>query len=78
MYLLLDTDNTYTVVDSLTSLTTSSRWWTSPSTAVQKYFDDRRAVVILRGCYDRAEVIAHFTDVKSYDDFLLLYPEFQI
>ena len=77
MYLLLDTDNTYTVVDSPTNLTTISRWWTSPSTAVQKYFDDPRAAVA-RGGYHRAKVIAHFTDVKSYDDFLLLYPEFQI
>lgn len=78
MYLLLDTDNTYTVVANLTNLATSAGWWTSPSTAVQKHFDAPRAVVIPRGCYDRAEVIAHFTDVKSYDDFLLLYPEFQI
>lgn len=77
MYLLLDTDNTYTVVDSLTNLTISSGWWTSPSTVVQKYFDAPRAVTP-RGCCYRAEVIAHFTDVKSYDDFLLLYPEFQI
>ena len=77
MYLLLDTDNTYAVTNSHTSPTTTSRWWSSPSIAVYKYFDDPHTVNGIVH-YPDAEVIAHFTDVKSYDDFLLLYPEFQI
>ena len=77
MYLLLDTDNTYAVVDNLINPTISSRWQFSPSIAIQRYFDDPRATNNLVYCPE-AEVIAHFTDVKSYDDFLLLYPEFQI
>ena len=77
MYLLLDTDNTYSVTDNPISPTITSHWWSSPSTAVQKYFDDpHTATPIIH--YLEAEVIAHFTDVTSYDDFLLLYPEFQI
>lgn len=78
MYLLFDaTDSTYTVVDSSTNPTISSGWWPSPSTAVQKYFDTCHAVFPWN-YYSKTKVIAHFTDVKSYDDFLLLYPEFQI
>ena len=77
MYLLSDTDNTYAVTDSHTSPTTTSRWWSSPSTAVQRYFYDPHKVNDLV-YYPDAEVIAHFTDVKSYDDFLLLHPEFHI
>lgn len=77
MYLLLDTDDTYLVIDSHTSPTITSHWWSSPSTAVQKYFDDPHAAIPIIH-YLEAEVVAHFTDVKSYDDFLLLYPEFQI
>ena len=77
MYLLLDTDDTYAIVDSFTNPTISSYWWSSPSIAVYKYFDDPHAAngIVY---YPEAEVIAHFTDIKSYDDFLLLYPEFQI
>ena len=77
MYLLLDTDDTYSVTDSPTSPTISSHWWSSPSIAIYKYFDDPHAAngIVF---YPDAEVISHFTDVKSYDDFLLLYPEFQI
>lgn len=77
MYLLLDTDDTYSVVDSPTSPTITSHWRSSPSIAVQKYFDDPHAAIPIIH-YPDAEVIAHFIDVKSYDDFLLLYPEFQI
>ena len=77
MYLLLDTDNTYAVTDSPTSPTISSHWWSSPSIAIHKYFVDPHAANGIVH-YPDAEVIAHFTDVKSYDDFLLLYPEFQI
>lgn len=78
MYLLFDnTDDTYTVVDSFTNPTISSHWRSSPSTAVQKYFDDPHAANSIV-YYSKTEVIAHFTNVKSYDDFLLLYPEFQI
>ena len=77
MYLLLDTDDTYSVTDNPTNPTISSHWWSSPSTAVRWYFDDphKSSGIVY---YPEAEVIAHFTDVKSYDDFLLLYPEFQI
>lgn len=77
MYLLLDTDDTYSVVDSPTSPTITSHWRPNPCMAVQDYFDDPYAAngIVY---YPEAEVIAHFTDVKSYDDFLLLYPEFQI
>lgn len=77
MYLLLDTDDTYSIVDSTTNPTITSYWQPSPSIAVQKYFDAYSAA---NGMIYHSEikVIAHFTDVKSYDDFLLLYPEFQI
>ena len=77
MYLLLDIDDTYSVTDSYTSATISSHWWSSPSIAVYKYFNDPHPAYGV-GYFPEVEVIAHFTDVKSYDDFLLLYPEFQI
>ena len=77
MYLLLDTDNTYSVVDSPTSPTITSCWWPSPFIAVQKYFDAPRAATSMSYCPE-AEVIAHFTDIKSYDKFCILYPEYLI
>ena len=77
MYLLLDTDDTYSVVDSPTSPTISSYWRRDPCRVVQDYFDDSHITNGIVYCPE-AKVIAHFTDVKSYDDFLLLYPEFQI
>ena len=77
MYLLLDTDGTYSVVDSPTSPTISSYWRPDPCRAIQDYFDGPHTVTPIIH-YLETEVIAHFTDVKSYDEFCILYPEYLI
>ena len=77
MYLFLDDDDTYAVMNGQTNPTITSLWWSTPLQAVQHYFGTPHLHNGVR-YYPAAEVIASFVDVASYDEFCTLYPEYLI